>query len=120
LRVVGAMAHNGGAGAATNDNTWFPFTLSAVKVPAGMTATAINLFSGQAVSDLDQLFRMDTVCDAASNTDAIPNWHMIDRKAKRKFEVGDKISWIVSLIRPLASAFHVDFSMNLRFLWQLK
>lgn len=122
-RVVGAMAHNGQGGTASSSDTdWFPFAIGAVKVPEGLNLSSdgINLFDANEADDY--LFRMDTVCNEASNQDAVPNWHEVNAKTRRKFDVGDSIQFVASahVIPALTRPFTVDLSMNLRFLWRLK
>ena len=117
-RIVGAMAHNGD-GNTVAGNKWFPLTIGALRIPVGMTQEAINLFDN--TQGDDYFFRMDAVCNAASDEDSIPNWHLINSKSKRKFSVGDTISFLASWIPNVTdSSVDVDIAINLRILWKLK
>ena len=119
-KIIGSMAHNGEGITGGNKPSWFPFTLAAAKVPQGMfpPETGIDLFDSTELDDC--AFRMDSVCNNASNTDAIPNWHAVNAKSRRKFNVGDKLSWLFSLVRNTATAFSVELALNVRILWKLK
>jgi len=118
-RIRGSMAHNGSTrGGVAGANQWFPLSFGGVRVPKGLTENAIDLFDPETADDF--LWRYDTVCNAVTNVAAVPNWHAVDSKAKRKFSVGDKVIWLVSLQRPRTTAFTVDIVMNLRLLWKLK
>lgn len=117
-RIIGTMAHNGQGSTVPNANQWFPFTVGALMIPRGFSAQAVDLFDNSAVDN--QVFRMDAVCNNSSTTDAIPNWHTVDQKSKRKFGVGETLSWLYSLISPVTVHFDVEFVANLRFLWKLK
>jgi len=118
-RIRGSMAHNGYVQTAPlpTDQSWFPFTMAALKIPTGFAAQDIDLFDNSEGDDF--AFRMDAVCNVA-RTDAIPNWHPMDSKAKRRFSVGDTLSWIYSLVRPISGSFRVEISVNARVLWKLR
>jgi len=117
-RVRGSMAHNGIIGVVPTEETlWFPFTLAALKIPTGFSPQDLDLFDNTQGDDF--VVRMDAVCNIG-RTDAIPNWHALDSKAKRKFSVGDTLSWIFSLVRPTDSSFTVDIAVNARVLWKLR
>jgi len=117
-RIRGSMAHNAQGQESSTVTDWFPFTVAAIKVPSGMTIDAINLFDSTEADDF--FFRMDAVCNAGTSA-AIPNWHDVDSKSKRRFEVGDAIAWLWSAIAPATDtrAATIEFSMNLRVLWKL-
>lgn len=120
-RIRGSMCHNGG-GANNLGQTWFPFSLAGIKIPQGFsTPSDVNLFDNREGEDF--FLRHDAVCNAGS-TAATPNWHELDSKAKRRFDVGDGIAFLFSLIRPAImgspTSFAVDLAFNLRFLWRLK
>jgi len=119
-RIRGSMAHNAQGQESTTLTDWFPFTVAAVKIPKGLTfpATGLNLFENSEIDDF--AFRMDAVCNAGTN-DAIPNWHDVDSKAKRKFEVGDALQFLWSAVNPGKDNRDktIEFSMNLRVLWKL-
>lgn len=118
-RIRGAMCHNGDQGSGFN-NTWFPFSLAMVKVPAGLTiqnSDAWSLFDNSKADDY--IFRVDHVCDASLNN-AAPNWHLVDSKAKRKFAVGDRIVCLWSVIAPTTTEFVIDVAVNMRVLWKLR
>lgn len=118
-RIRGAMSHNGDDRVTQASNQWFPFSVAALKIPKGFSSSdPLNLFSSADIEDL--AFRMDAVCNANQTTQATPNWHEVDSKAKRKFEIGDKLAWLVSLIRPRTDTFNVFFTVNLRILWKLR
>ena len=120
-RVVGTMAHNARSGPNLISNTsWFPFTFAAVRVPRGLTISqAWNLWDNSQGDDF--VFRMDAVCNAAQSSDAMPNWHEVNAKARRKFEVGDKMAFAYTLYTDFSdSSFYLDLVVNLRFLWKLK
>jgi len=121
-RVVGAMAHNGEGGQTSTTTTdWFAFVLAAVKIPSGLSmgTEGIDLFDSSEADDF--LFRMDAVCNE-TNAQAMPNWHEVNAKARRKFDVGDAIQFLASVHMNTAAsrAVKVDLSVNLRFLWRLK
>lgn len=118
-RVVGSMSHNG-AGQLANQPGWFPFSIGAVRVPSGFsTPNTMSLFDPQ--QGEDYFFRHDTVCNAIGTADAIPNWHDVNSKAKRKFEPGDKMAFLWSLMSPITSTrpITVELAFNLRLLWKL-
>lgn len=118
-RVVGAMAHNG-SGQPGNFPGWTPVSIGAVKIPEGLQlgTGGINLFD--ATDADDYLFRMDAVCNVSTG-DAIPNWHEVNSKARRKFEVGDVIQFLASawFEKALTRASTIEIAVNLRFLWKL-
>jgi len=118
-RIRGAMAHNGYVQVAPlpTSDSWFPFSLGAVRVPVGFAAQPINMFNSAEGDDF--CVRMDAVCNV-SRDDAISNWHILDSKAKRRFGVGDKLTWLFSLLRPIDGAFNIEISVNARALWKLK
>ena len=116
-RIRGAMTHNADTSLSPSGNAWFPFTVAAVKVPKGMSATAIDLFNNADGEDF--LYCHNVVC-RADYADSTPNWHEVDSKAKRVFEVGDQIAWIYSAIKPVSGTVNIDFCVNLRLLWKLK
>jgi len=118
-RIRGAVAHDGSGAASTNASDWFPMILAGVKIPKGLDipSDGLDLFASEEIEDV--AFRLDTVCEAG-NTPAVPTWTPLDSKAKRRFEVGDRLAWIWSLIRPKAATFNIDVCMNMRILWKLK
>lgn len=117
-RIRGSMCHNGIIGVQPTEETlWFPFSIAAIRIPNGMAVSELNLFDNSDADDF--FFRMDAVCNI-SRSDAIPNWHEVDSKSKRRFEVGDKFAMLYSLLRPTDSAFTLDVTFNLRFLWRLR
>lgn len=116
-RIRGGMCHIGRVSLNPSGNTWFPYSLAFLKIPAGFAGQAINLFDNADGDDF--LFRHDVVC-RAQNAEAVPNWHNIDSKAKRKFETGDSIAILYSLISPTNTDFSLDLVMNFRMLWSLK
>lgn len=120
-RIVGAMSHNGGGDlASTTRPQWFPFSIGAVKVPAGLSlSSGLNMFDSESADDY--LFRMDAVCNQNTSESAVPNWHDVNSKAKRKFSVGDGIQFLASAFfsEAVSRKISIDFSMNLRLLWKL-
>jgi len=118
-RVRGSMAHNGYVQTAPlpTDVSWFAFSLAALRIPTGFAPQSIDLFDNSEGDDF--AVRMDAVCNVA-RTDAIPNWHALDSKAKRKFSVGDTLSWIFSAVRPISSSFRIEIAVNARVLWKLR
>lgn len=117
-RIRGAMAHNAIGQESASVTDWLPFSVAAIRVPNGMTAGALNLFDSSEGDDF--AFRMDAVCNAGTQQ-ATPNWHEVDSKAKRRFEVGDSLAFLWALVAPGTDtrAFTVEFAMNLRVLWKL-
>ena len=117
-RIRGSMSHNANTGVGSSDNLWFPFSIAGLQIPNGMNVNAIDLFDA---SKGDNYFlRMDAVCNANNNQDAVPNWHDVDSKGKRRFNVGDKIAWLWSAIVPSTRAVNIDCAFNFRILWKLK
>lgn len=118
-RIRGTMCHNAGGQESTTVTDWFSFSLGGIKVPTGMSADELNLFDNLDADDY--FFRMDAVCNAGTR-DAMPNWHEVDSKSKRRFEVGDKIAWLWSLIRPGMDtrSMTIDLAFNFRVLWKLR
>jgi len=124
-RIRGSMCHNGGQYTATTSVSWFPMSIVAVKVPRGLSIDDEedypNLFDNGKIGNMDIIYRHDVVCDASSNN-ASPNWHDVDSKAKRKFEVGDIVKFLYTLRQPFASTvndWQIEVAVNLRFLWRL-
>jgi len=119
-RIRGAVAHDANGIASTNTNEWFAMILAAAKIPKGLDVPSdgLDLFASEEIEDV--AFRLDTVCNAGNAQNAVPTWHPLDSKAKRRLEVGDRLAWLWSLIRPTASTFNVDICMNMRLLWKLK
>lgn len=119
-RVRGSMAHNAQGRESSSVTDWFAFSVAAVRIPKGLTfpETGIDLFDNSEGDDY--LFRMDAVCNAGTGQ-AQPNWHDVDSKSKRRFEVGDTIQFLWSLVNPAqdTQAKTVEFCMNLRLLWKL-
>ena len=118
-RVVGSMAHNG-SGLQTSNTTdaWFPLTIAALRVPVGFTAQSIDLFDPSDGDDF--IFRMDAVCNASA-TAAQPNWHNVNSKAKRRFNAGDAVQFLMSFIPNFTdTSWNLEVAFNLRFLWKLK
>ena len=115
-RVRGAMAHVGRATLNPSGSLWFPFSLAFLRIPAGFTGQPINLFNSADGEDF--VLRHDVVC-RASNAEAVPNWHNLDSKAKRKFETGDEIMVLGSLISPTNTDFTLEICLNFRMLWKL-
>ena len=115
-RIRGAMTHVGRASLNPSGSLWFPFSLAFLRIPAGFTGNAIDLFDNSKGDDF--VMRHDTVC-RASNSEAVPNWHNLDSKAKRRFSVGDKILVIGSLISPTNTDFTLEICFNVRMLWKL-
>jgi len=119
-RIRGAAAHDASGIAQGNVNAWFPLILAAAKIPKGLDVPSdgLDLFASEEIEDV--AFRLDTVCNAGNSTRAIPTWGDLDSKAKRRLEVGDRLAWLWTLLRPTAATFNVDVSMNMRILWKLK
>ena len=125
-RIRGSMSHNGVGYTGTTSTSWFPLTIVAVRVPIGLHIDSSenypNLFDNTSYGNLDIIYRHDVVCDA-SNSEASPNWHDVDFKARRKFEVGDVIRWLYTIRQGFSSAvndWRLEVCVNLRFLWKLK
>ena len=125
-RIRGSMSHNGSGYTGSNSPSWFPLTIVAVKIPVGLHIDSSenypNFFDNTSYGNLDMIYRHDVVCDA-SNGGASPNWHDVDHKARRKFEIGDVIKWYYTLRQGFGSQVNdwsLDVTVNLRFLWKLK
>ena len=127
VRMRGSMAHNG-EGNVTKEPSWFPLVVACVRVPKGLSIdkedTYPNLFDNTELGNLDIIYRHDVVCDS-SPSNANPNWHDVDNKAARKFEIGDTIKWLYSLRQafdpsPQNNSWSLTVAVNIRFLWKLK
>ena len=126
-RLRGSMSHNG-EGNVTKEPSWFPLVVACVRIPRGLSidneARYPNLFDNSELGNMDIIYRHDVVCDS-SPSNANPNWHDVDSKAKRKFEVGDIVKWLYSLRQafdpsPQNASWSLTTSVNIRFLWKLK
>jgi len=117
-RIRGSMAHNALGQESSSVVDWFPFTVAAIRVPNGLSIDPYDILDNSKGDDF--AFRMDAVCNGGT-TAAVPNWHDVDSKAKRKFEVGDKLAWLWGLIAPGMDTreVNIEFAMNLRLLWKL-
>ena len=121
-RVVGGMSHNA-SGFDVNTIPWICVSLAMIKVPKGLEldTAGINLFDNSEADDF--IYRMDAVCNPTNVAQSIPNWHMVNQKTRRKFEVGDTI-WVLWSVynqpEALTRNLVLDFTFNLRFLWRLK
>jgi len=120
-RIVGSMSHNGdGVTASTTQTRWFPFTIAARKLPVSSVQDGnIDLYDSKKGDD--HFFRMDTVCNAQQSNPSTPNWHEVNSKSKRTFDVGDKMEWLWSIVSPFTDTnWSIDVAINLRILWKLK
>jgi len=117
-RIRGAISHNGASGRTPSPpDGWFPFSIALVKVPNGFEVPSdFNLFDSDEGDDFP--FRQDVVCNV--NATVYPNYHEVDGKAKRKFEVGDVFAWLWSAVKPVTTAFTISVAFNGRLLWRLK
>jgi len=117
-RIRGSVCHDGATPAPGNEANWFPFTLAAMRIPTGVIIDTDNIPSILNNTEGDDYFFYGShICGARVSSNVDP----IDSKAKRKFDVGDKIAWLANIVNPFVSGFNanVDLSINVRILWKL-
>jgi len=117
-RIRGHICHDGATPAPGNEASWFPFSIAAMRIPAGVIIDTDDIPSIMNNTEGDDYFFYGShVCGARVSN----NIDQIDSKAKRRFDVGDKIAWLGNIINPFVSGFNadVDLSLNVRLLWKL-
>lgn len=122
-RIRGQVIHRA-TGYTGNKAQSFPFIMAAIRVPKGLTISTDetdvpNLFDSTNIGNLELVWVHHGICDSAGG--AQPTIHMVDSKAKRKFEIGDRVKWFYSLVAPFTDpTWNIHVAVNLRFLWKLK
>lgn len=122
-RMRGMMTHD----LPTSSNTVpeiVPVNVAALRVPAevalGVSGNEIPNLANNLEGD-DYFFYHASLCGDQVSTQA--STEMVDNKAKRRFEVGDAILFLLNLTYPqLASgSFQIKlaFGLNLRILWKI-
>jgi len=117
-RIRGHICHDGATPAPGTEGSWFPFTLAAMKIPAGVGIATDDIPSILNNTEGDDYFYYGShVCGARVSSNIDP----VDSKAKRRFDVGDKIAWLANIVNPFTGSINanVDVTINLRLLWKL-
>jgi len=117
-RIRGHICHDGATPAPGNEGNWFPFTLAAMRIPAGVVIDDTNIPSVLNNTEGDDYFYYGShVCGARVSSNIGP----VDSKARRRFDVGDKIAWLANIVNPFTGSINatVDVTLNLRLLWKL-
>jgi len=117
-RMRGHICHDGATPAQGTEGNWFPFTIAAMKIPNGVIIDDSDIPSVVNNTDGDDYFYYGShICGARVSSNVDP----VDSKAKRRFDVGDKIAWIANIINPFTGNINanVDVTVNLRLLWKL-
>jgi len=123
-RVRGVIVHDGRRGLSpASGNPYFAFVLNMFKVPAEVASDidADDLPNPFINGDGDDYpLYVNAVCqDGASGVTHVNN-SMVDVKAKRRVDFGDRFVLMAGVRNNVSSDLTIDFCYNLRFLWELR
>jgi len=121
-RIRGSCAHVGDAGVIPQGQTTiFPVEMAACRVPAAVSRALDSDDLPDIIANLDGddyfLFQ-SMICDVTSTNLSSGTLDVIDNKAKRRFELGDGILWLLRVLNPLTVDLDLDFRLNVRILWK--
>jgi len=126
-RIRGRCAHALDFGSVTNEDRYWPVVMAGLKVPAefvdGLSigrSTTLDVWNTE--KGEDYFFWCSGLCNPqdTTNGDNLAN-EMIDNKAKRRFNSGDAIAWLLGVANPTnITTIDINVAMNFRLLWKLR
>jgi len=93
--------------------------MAGVKIPAGVIIDASDIPSVLNNTEGDDYFYYHAGLCGDSVTTTTGSGVEQDSKARRRFDVGDKIAWLANIFYGGSTSLIVDVSFNFRILWKL-